>query len=374
MQLSFLPQAHIVQGEVAAAQAVAPQLTQVSSGSVAYALFQGFASVCLWLQWLIAQVLSMTRLATSQGADVDSFVGDFGLARLPATSATGSVTFSRYSTSGTALVVPGAQVKTADGSQPFVVTTDTTNAAWNATLGGYVVANGVGSVTVPVQAANAGTQGNVQAATITLIASAIPGIDTVTNASAFTNALNAETDAALRARFAAYIQALSKSTLAAIGYAVESVEQGLSYVIQEGAPGTAAVTVTVDDGSGTPSSTLLSNVATSIAAVRAAGVEVVVQGPSVTDTTVAFTLNVTAGTSKPAAVALITPALLAYVDALPVGVSLAVSNVIAQAYAAAPGMVGSIEALLLNGGSADINPGATGVVKVTGGAAGIVIS
>jgi hypothetical protein len=119
---------------------------------------------------------------------------------------------------------------------------------------------------------------------------------------------------------------------------------------------------------------LLSNVATSIAAVRAAGVEVVVQGPSVTDTTVAFTLNVTAGTSKPAAVALITPALLAYVDALPVGVSLAVSNVIAQAYAAAPGMVGSIEALLLNGGSADINPGATGVVKVTGGAAGIVIS
>lgn len=109
MQLSFLPQQTIVQGEVAAAQAVAPQLTQVSSGSVAYALFQGFASVCLWLQWLIAQVLSMTRLATSQGGDVDSFVGDFGLARLPATYATGSVAFSRYSSYGTALVPVGAQ-------------------------------------------------------------------------------------------------------------------------------------------------------------------------------------------------------------------------------------------------------------------------
>lgn len=374
MQLTFLPQSQIVQGEVAAAQAAAPQLTQVSSGSVAFAIFQGFASVCLWLQWLIAQVLSMTRLATSQGSDVDSFVGDFGLTRLPATAATGSVTFSRYSTSGTALVPSGAQVKTADGTQPFVVTVDTTNAAWNATLNGYVMASGTGSVTVPVQAVNAGTQGNVQAATITLIASAIAGVDTVTNASAFTNALNAETDAALRARFAAYIQALSKSTLAAIGYAIVSVEQGLTYVIQEGTPGTAQVTVTIDDGSGSPSSTLIGEVQTAINAVRAAGIEVVVQGPSVTDTTIAFTLNVTAGTNKPAAVALIVPALLAYVDALPVGGALAASNVIAQAYAAAPGMIASIESLLLNGGTGDVNPGATGVVKVTGGASGITIS
>ncbi len=374
MQLTFLPQQTIVQGEVAAAQAVAPQLTQVSSGSVAYALFQGFASVCLWLQWLIAQVLSMTRLATSQGADVDSFVGDFGLARLPATYATGSVTFSRYAAYGPALVPAGAQVKTADGTQPFVVTVDSTNAAWNQALGGYLVASGVGSVTVPVQAVNAGSQGNVQANTITLIASAISGIDTVSNAPAFTNALNAETDAALKARFAAYIQALSKSTLAAIRYAIESVEQGLSYVIQENTPGTAQVAVTVDDGSGTPGAALLANVATAIAAVRAAGIEVSVQGPAVTETTIALTLNVTAGTAKPAAIGLIAPALLAYVDGLPVGTPLALSNVIAQAYAAAPGMVASIEGLLLNGGAADINPGATGVVKITGGAAGITIS
>ena len=374
MQLTFLPQSQIVQGEVAAAQAVAPQLTQVSSGSVAYAIFQGFASVCLWLQWLIAQVLSMTRLATSQGADVDSFVGDFGLTRLAATYATGSVTFSRYSTSGTALVVPGAQVKTADGTQPFVVTTDTTNSAWNAALGGYYIGAGISSLTVPVQAANAGTQGNVAANTITLISSAIPGIDTVTNAASFTNALNAETDAALRSRFAAYIQALSKSTVEAIGAAIDDVQQGLSYVIAEGTPGTAQLTITVDDGSGAPSSTLLGNVATAVAAVRAAGIQANVQGPSVTDTTIAFTLNVVSGVTKSTAVATIAAALLAYVDGLGVGVSLAVSNVIAQAYAAAPGQISSIESLLLNGGSADINPGATGVVKVTGGAAGITIS
>ncbi len=374
MQLSFLPQQTIVEGEVAAAQAVAPQLTQVSSGSVAYALFQGFASVCLWLQWLIAQVLSMTRLATSQGADVDSFVGDFGLARLPATFATGSVTFSRYSASGTALVMPGAQVKTADGSQPFVVVTDTTNAAWSAALGGYAVADGVGGVAVPVQAVNAGTQGNVQANTITLIASAIPGIDTVTNPASFAGALDAESDAALRTRFQGYIQGLAKSTTAALGAAIGQVQQGLSYAILEGVPGSGQVTVTVDDGSGAPGAALLGSVTAAVGAVRAAGVQAIVQGPSVADTTVAFTLNVAAGASKPAVAATIAAALLTYVDLLPVGASLALSNVIAQAYAAAPGMVASIEGVLLNGGTADIVPGPTGVVKIAGGAAGIVIS
>lgn len=374
MQLSFLPQQTIVEGEVAAAQAVAPQLTQVSSGSVAYALFQGFASVCLWLQWLIAQVLSMTRLATSQGADVDSFVGDFGLARLPATCATGNVTFSRYSASGTALVAPGAQVKTADGSQPFVVGTDTTNTAWNAALGGYLVASGVGSVTVPVQATNTGTQGNVQANTITLIASAIPGIDTVTNPSGFSDALDAESDAALRWRFQGYIQGLAKSTTSAIGAAIADVQQGLSYAILEGVPGSGQVTITVDDGSGSPAAALLGNVTAAVNAVRAAGVQAIVQGPAVANTTVAFTLNVVAGASKQAVVGAIAPALLAYVDGLPVGAPLALSNVIAQAYAAAPGMVASIEGVALDGGTADIVPGPTGVVKIAGGAAGIVIS
>ena len=374
MQLTFLPQQTIVEGEVAAAQAAAPQLTQVSSGSVAYALFQGFASVCLWLQWLIAQVLSMTRLATSQGADVDSFVGDFGLARLPATYATGSVTFARYSPASVALIAAGTQVKTADGSQPFVVVADPTNVSWSAGLDGYLAASGVGSITVPVQAVNAGVQGNVQAGTITLIASAVPGVDTVTNASSFGDALDAESDQALRTRFQAYIQGLAKSTTGALGAAIADVQQGLSYGIQEGVPGTGQVTITVDDGSGSPAASLLASVASAGNAARAAGVQTVVQGPTLATTTIAFTLNVAAGASKPAVVALIAPALLAYVDTLAVGGALAVSNVITQAYAAAPGLVASIEAVLLNGGATDINPGSTGVVKITGGAAGITIS
>jgi len=62
----------------------------------------------------------------------------------------------------------------------------------------------------------AGSSGNVQANTITLISAAISGVDTVTNALAFTNGIDAETDAALRARFQNYINTRCQATAAAI--------------------------------------------------------------------------------------------------------------------------------------------------------------
>lgn len=377
MQLTFLPQADIVAGEVAAAQAVAPQLSQVSSGSVAFAIFQAFASVGLWLQWLIAQVLSMTRLATSQGPDVDSFVGDFGLSRLAAIPATGFVTFSRGIASGAALIPVGAQVKTADGSQAFTVYADPTSVAWNATLNGYVMANSVSALDVGVQAVNPGAQGNVQANTVTLIATALPGVDAVNNSAAFPNGADAETDAALRSRFAAYIQGLSRSTGAAISAAIDGVQQGLAFTIEDGTPEAAQVTITVDDGSGAPSAPLLANVAQAVNAVRAAGVQAIVQGPSVVGATISCTLNpapsVVSSAARNALVATITSAWLAYVDALPVGAPLAASNLVVAAYVAAPGQIASIDGILLNGGTSDIAPPKTGVVKVAGGAAGITI-
>ncbi|MEX7031704.1 baseplate J/gp47 family protein, partial [Pseudomonas aeruginosa] len=71
----------------------------------------------------------------------------------------------------------------------------------------------------------------VAAQAISLIGSSIPGVDTVSNAAAFSNGVNAEPDAALRARFILFINALSKSTDAAIGYAITSLGQGLRYQI-----------------------------------------------------------------------------------------------------------------------------------------------
>src|ERR1700734_2774764 len=77
-------------------QGGAAQLVDFSVGSVLRAMMEACGAVALWLQWLILQVLSATRAATSQGLDLDSWMADFSLARLPGSQATGIATFSRY--------------------------------------------------------------------------------------------------------------------------------------------------------------------------------------------------------------------------------------------------------------------------------------
>src|SRR5260364_169397 len=73
---------------------------------------------------------SILRAATSTGADLDSWVEDYGLSRLPAVAATGYVTFSRFTPTQPALIPVGAKVQTANGVQHYAVVKDTDHPAW----------------------------------------------------------------------------------------------------------------------------------------------------------------------------------------------------------------------------------------------------
>jgi len=74
----------LVASQVAAMQGTASPLLDVSTGSVLRATAEGNAGVLLWPQSLIIQVLTTTRAATSLGSDLDSWMADYGLSRLPA--------------------------------------------------------------------------------------------------------------------------------------------------------------------------------------------------------------------------------------------------------------------------------------------------
>jgi uncharacterized phage protein gp47/JayE len=320
MQLQLQTFSSLVSAAAAAVQGSAKQLIDLTVGSTLRALLEASASVGLWMQWLILQVLQMTRAATSAGADLDSWMADFDLTRLPAVAATGSVTFSRFTPTNSALVPLGTQVKTADATLAFDVTQDTTNATWNAMLNGYLIPAGQTNVTVPVLAEVAGSSGNVQANTITLVSTAIAGVDTVTNALAFTNGIDAETDAALRTRFQNYINTRCQATATAISYAVSSVQQGLTWTIQENTTAASVCTpgnfvVTVDDGTGDPSSALLANVQTAIAAVRPVGSAFQVLAPSVVAADISLTVTAAAGYTQAQAAAAAETALAAAVNA-----------------------------------------------------------
>lgn len=356
----------LVRNMVAAVQAGAAQLLDLSPGSALRAIIEATSSVVVWLESLILQVLTLTRAATSSGTDLDSWMADFGLTRLPAAAATGTVTFSRFTATQQAVVLLNSSVQTGDGTQAFVVALDTTNPAYNANFGGYVLAPGVSSVTVPVQAVNLGSGGNVLAATITVIAQAILGVDTVTNAAGFTSGIDAETDMAFRLRFIAYIASLSKATKAAVGYAISSVRQGLQFQIVEnqqyaGTTDNGYFFVVVDDGTGSPSSTLLSTINNAIDAVRGLGIRFGVFSPVVVTASVTMVITSAAGYAHATVVGLVGTALTTFLNTLPLGTSLSYTQLAAIAYGVAG--VTNVTGVQLNSTTADLPVTVKQVIK-----------
>ncbi len=367
MKLSLQNFSTLVEGMAASVQGAAQSLLDLTVGSVLRAILEANASVALWLQWLIVQLLSATRLGTSSGADCDSFCGDFGFLRLPALAATGAVTFSRFSPVVSAFIPVGAIVSSVTNSQSFSVTADAANAAFSEANGGYTLASGLASLSVSVVASVAGSAGNVQSGAITMMRSAVAGVDTVTNPAALTGGVEAESDAAFRARFGNYLASLSRATSVAIGSAIGAIQQGLSFTINENINRAGAVqpghfVVTVDDGTGDPSVALLSTVQQVVDANRPVGTSFAVQGPVVVPADVALTVVTASGTPHAVAVAAVGTAIENYIAGLKIGEMLSYTRLAQLAYDASASVI-NISGLVLNGQTSDLVPPLFGAVR-----------
>jgi hypothetical protein len=389
MQLTLLTFDQVVAMMVAAIQATAAAgglTVSMNQGSAMLAFVRAIAGVYLWLQWLIVQVLSAATLLTASGSDVDTFCNQFRCPRLAGIAASGQITLSRYVSTSNAIVPVGATVKTTDGSQSFSILADTGNAAWQAPNsnypgGSFLIPAGVYGITVNCQNNIVGVAGNVIAGAIGLVASVIPGVDRVTNSTAFTNGMNAETDADYKARFGLFLPALAKSTPIAIESAVLGVSQTLTCAVLNCMAAIGGPTVygygviAVDDGSGaTPSATLAA------VAAAAAGTSIVPLGASVSvvQATVVYAtveLTVTCATAalKAAAQPLVQGAVAGFIGSLPVTTlpaagappnGLLAYNILAKiAFDASPSVL-NVSGLTLNGGTADIGGAPGTVVRV----------
>lgn len=349
-------------------QGFATTLVDLTVGSVLLAVVEATSAVVMWLQGLILALLATTRAATSTGADLDSWAADYGFYRLAATFATGSVTFSRFTPTQQAVIPVGAIVQTADGTQQYSVNLDTANPAYNAGLGGYVIVAGATSVTVAVTALTAGTAANIISGGISAIAQAISGVDTVTNGQAFTNGDAIESDASFRTRFLAYIASLSKATLAAIKYAITSLQQGVSYSITEnqqknGQTDNGYFYAIVDDGTGAPSETFITSEAAAIEAVRPIGIRYGVFGPTDVTANITMTIVVASGYVHGTVATAVLAALETYINTLGVGVPLPYTMIASTAYNAVPGAISNVSSVLLNGGTVDLPATAQQVVR-----------
>lgn len=129
-------------------------------------------------------------------ADLDSFCQLFGIARLPAKRASGTVTFTRGSDNTDAIVFIPIN---------YQITSSTDTGIIFQTVTGATMDVGVTSVTVPVQAVDAGPGGNIGPNLINNLSSPIQGVATATNTSATSGGMDQETDSALRARWKATV-------------------------------------------------------------------------------------------------------------------------------------------------------------------------
>jgi phage-related baseplate assembly protein len=366
MQLPVQSFSAMVQQMAATLQGNASQLVDLTVGSVLRALLEASASVALWMQWLILQVLSTTRAATSIGPDLDSWMADFSLTRLPATSAVGTVTFSRYTPGITATILVGpTTVRVTQGLQTYSVIAQTTNPAWNGTSG-YTLPNGITSVDVPVAAIMPGSAGNVVSGAIGLLASPIPGIDTVTNAMPTVGGMDAETDTAFRSRFQLYINSRSLATELAVISSIANVQQGLRYAVLEnqtisGVPEFGSFCVIVDDGTGSPPTTLLSAAQVAVNAVRPVGSTFSVNGPLVMPAAVTVVLETSNPLTHANVVATVQQNIAAWISSLSIGATLAISKLEAIAHDTDLSVV-SVTSTLINNSSSDLVAPDNGVI------------
>ncbi|HHQ5472458.1 TPA: baseplate J/gp47 family protein [Yersinia enterocolitica] len=348
----------LVSDQVTAMQSRAAGLVDLSIGSLLRAITESNAGVVQWIQQLIVTLLVTTRAATCSGSDLDTWFADFGFLRLSAVQATGQVTFSRFTSTNQAVVPVGAQVTTTDGTQAFTVTVDASNPAYSSTLSGYVLVPGVNSLAVTVMANSAGSEGNAQAGTVTIISGSIQFIDTVTNAMTFANGEDEEADSAARARFVLWIASLSKATKSAIGYALSSMQNGVTYTLTEnyaynGTDQPGYFYAVVDDGSGAPSSTFLAQAYSAIDAVRGFTITFGVFGPALLTANVSMVITTDPSGSHSDIVALVTTALQTYIASLSLGQLLPFTQLATVAYGASP-LVTNVSGVTLNSGTSDL--------------------
>ena len=102
-----------------AALGLTPELL---SGDPALAVFQTAATQFMFIEFLIQALILAMRLSTATDGDVDSFVADFGLTRLPATLATGVVVFGALTPPSTPIpIAAGSIVQTNGGAILFAI-------------------------------------------------------------------------------------------------------------------------------------------------------------------------------------------------------------------------------------------------------------
>lgn len=258
------------------------------------------------VDWLKSQ----TDPRTATGAQLDLLAQERGLSRKGAAFASGVLTFSVASALWFAAEIPAGTVCLTAGANPARYVT--TQAA--------VLPQGSLSVAVPAQAQLAGNAGNVQAGTITVLATVPTALTAVTNAAAFTGGEDAEGDEALRARIlASYAEPANGTNAAWYRQTALQVPGVDSVQVIPRSNGAGSVTLYLGGRGCVPSPDTVRSVSDTLNALREIDVAVSVQAASPVPVDVSVTVKAAPGVEAAQAQAACVSAVKNYFLGLGVG-------------------------------------------------------
>lgn len=328
-------------------------------GKATLAIAECTVSQVTVLQFLAGAVAAFSRAQTSTGADLDSFMAQFGFTREPAGAGIGTVVFSTAVPATQQIVIPvDTIVQTPGGQIQYKVIADNSNPSFNAGLNGYVIPIGQSSANVTVQATQAGTAFNVQNGQLTQILNTIFGISSVTNPSAIIDGTNIESDAAFRKRFVDWLNSLAKGTYQALLLALEDVAGLTKVALYEnvkaiGSPPTSFIypntphqyppmgniVAIVSDGSNSPPGSLIQAAWNAVNVTRAFGIMFQVLPPQIVNLNINVAVRINGNADQATVYTNIQNAIIAYVQALPIGQTVSGAQLTSIALGADPAVL-----------------------------------
>lgn len=258
----FTPKRHEqILAQMLATTVARTELSDVGDASVMKHLLAAAARQDDEQYYQMGLLLQLFSIDTATGDDLDERAADIQpavITRRLATSAVGTVIFSRSGTAGTVAIPISTKVKTSDG-QVF-----TTTAAGSITPVSpeQIPGHGVGRDSAPVSvvADVPGADGNVVTGSVIKFVSKPAGVDEVTNLASFTQGADKESDSSFRQRLKDFISSLPRSTPQALESGVIGVEDPdtgqtiLFSSVFEDPINRGNVILYVDDGTGTAES------------------------------------------------------------------------------------------------------------------------
>ena len=309
--------------EAALANMIARQdkITDFNEGSIAHTILD-----------TVARLVERSYIALRQGYNEMLKVmpySIFGLSKKEGVKASGNVVFSREKALNSVTTIPKGTKVSGNG-----LTFETTAA-------GTIAAGALSSDAVAASPEAAGSDYNVAAGTISSIDTTVPAdVVEVTNPSAFAGGTDEETDAEFEARFTQYINSLSGTSAAAVKTAALSVNAVRSVSVLDHRPPEDDIynlSVYIDDGSGSASDELVEAVREAIEGDGtdanpghlAPGVNMRVLTPTPVPVNVKITVTVSSADADTANEE-IEEAILEYINALTIGESCLVAEIIAR--------------------------------------------